>query len=162
MPGGRVLAASSEGRLDALLTSFLRLVSTLNGYRQFLGSADRKELETELAQLEAEVTTDTSEPLREVKTRRIEILRKRVRRYVQAEESREVVSHQLATIEDMLRLTHEQSVAIRDPQVVGEQLSALSAEVAATEESVRDLETFMQVSEELSVVPGPSPRERVR
>jgi hypothetical protein len=55
------------------------------------------------------------------KERRAEILRKRVLRFTQAAESREVVSHQLASIEDMLRLTHEQSIAIRDPEVVGRQ-----------------------------------------
>jgi hypothetical protein len=51
MPGGRVLAASSSTRLDALLSSFVRLVSTLNSYRTFLNSADRKVLAEELAQL---------------------------------------------------------------------------------------------------------------
>jgi hypothetical protein len=163
MPGGRVLAASSAPRFDALLTSFLRLVSTLNGYRQFLSAADRKLLEKELHELEGEIATDTSEKLREVKARRVEILKRRVERYLQAEESREVVSHQLASIEDMLRLTHEQSIAIRDPEVVGRQLEALSAEVAATEETVKEMEQFMQVTEEFSSAPPLTPRgDRVR
>ncbi len=162
MPGGRVLAASSEAKLNGLLNSFLRLITTLNAYRQFLSTADKKSLENELAQLEVEVQTDTSEALRDVKTRRIEILRKRISRYVQAEESREVVSHQLASIEDMLRLTHEQSIAIRDPQLVGEQLNALSTEVAATEETVRELDSFMQVTDEISSTAGTLPRSGVR
>ena len=99
---------------------------------------------------------DKNERLKEVKSRRVEILKKRLARFVQAEESREVVSHQLASIEDLLRLTHEQSIAIRDPQVVTRQLDALSAEVAATEETVRDMESFMVVTEELSSTPGSS------
>ncbi len=163
MPGGRVLSASSAPRFDALLTSFLRLVTTLNGYRKFLSHADRKALEEELRQLEAEVARDTNEKLREVKSRRVEILKKRVQRYVQAEESREVVSHQLASIEDMLRLTHEQSIAIRDPEMVGRQLDALTAEVEATEETVKDMEQFMQVTEEFSSTASlPQPGARVR
>jgi FlaA1/EpsC-like NDP-sugar epimerase len=90
-------------------------------------------------------------------------LKKRVQRFVQAEESREVVSHQLAGIEDVLRLTHEQSIAIRDPEVVSRQLDALTAEVAATEETVREMEQFMQVTEEFSSTSSlPSGRERVR
>jgi hypothetical protein len=48
----------------------------------------------------------------------------------------------------MLRLTHEQSIAIRDPEMVGRQLDALSAEVAATEETVKEMEQFMQVTQE--------------
>ncbi len=150
MPGGGVLAANSERRLDALLTSFLRLVATLNGYRKFLSVVDRRGLEDELQGLEAEVATDVNEKLREVKARRIDILKKRIHRFVQAAENREVVSHQLASIEDMLRLTHEQSIAIRDPEVVSQQLDVLSAEVAATEETVREMESFMRVTDELS------------
>jgi predicted DNA-binding protein len=162
MPGGGVLVASSERRLDALLSSFLRLVSTLNSYRKFLNATDRTAIEEELAALELEIASDTNERLKEVKARRVDILKKRVARFVQAEESREVVSHQLASIEDILRLTHEQSIAIRDPEVVSRQLDALTAEVSATEATVREMETFMQVTEDFSTavsLPGP---ERVR
>lgn len=150
MPGGRVLAASSSSRLDALLTNFARLVGTLNSYRAFLNVAERKVLDEELEQLERELSSDENERLREVKQRRVELLKKRVQRYVQAEESREIVSHQLASIEDVLRLTLEQSIAIRDPQSVGRQLEALTAEVAATEETVREMEQFVQITEEFS------------
>jgi hypothetical protein len=101
--------------------------------------------------------------LKEVKARRVEILKKRVARFAQAEESREVVSHQLASIEDVLRLTHEQSIAIRDPEVVSRQLEALTAEVTATEETVKEMESFMQVTEEFSSTASlPQPKERVR
>lgn len=162
LPGGGVLAANSERRLDALLTSFLRLVVTLNGYRKFLNVVDRRTLEEELRNLEAEVQTDSSEKLREVKARRIEILKKRVHRFVQAEENREVVSHQLASIEDMLRLAHEQSIAVRDPDLVTQQLESLTAQVAATEETVREMETFIRISDEFSSTANTPMPTRVR
>ena len=163
MPGGRVLVASSERRLEALLTSFLRLVATLNSYRKYLNATDRKAIEEELALLEADAASEKNERLKEVKSRRVEILKKRVARFVQAEESRELVSHQLASIEDVLRLTHEQSIAIRDPEVVSRQLEALTAEVNATEETVKEMEQFMQITEELSSTASlPLPPERVR
>ena len=163
MPGGRVLVASSERRLEALLTSFLRLVATLNSYRKYLNATDRKAIEEELALLQADAATEKNERLKEVKARRAEILKKRVARFVQADESRELVSNQLASIEDVLRLTHEQSIAIRDPEVVSRQLEALTAEVDATEETVREMEQFMQMTEELSSSTSlPLPPERVR
>lgn len=150
MPGGRVMAASSERRLDALLTAFLRLLATLNSYRKYLSATDRKAVEEELKALEAEAAAEDNPRLKEVKLRRAEILKKRVLRFEQAAESREVVSHQLASIEDVLRLTHEQSIAIRDPEVVGRQLEALTQEVEATEETVREMEKFMEFTEELN------------
>jgi hypothetical protein len=154
LPGGRVLAASSEPRLDALLTSFLRLISTLNQYRGYLNSADRQQLEKEIRALEAEVAEEASPRLKEVKEKRLDILRRRVARFAQAGESREVVSHQLASIEDLMRLTHEQSIAIRDPESVNRQLEALSAEAHATDETVRQMEQFLEFTEEAR---GPLP-----
>lgn len=160
LPGGRVLAASSEQRLDALLTSFLRLISTLNQYRTYLNSAERQSLEKEVRTLDAEVAQETNPRLKEVKEKRLEILKRRLSRFEQASESREVVSHQLASIEDLMRLTHEQSIAIRDPESVNRQLEALSAEAHATDETVRDMERFLDFTEETS---GPLPHgTRVR
>jgi hypothetical protein len=153
LPGGRVMAASSEPRLDGLLTSFLRLLSTLNSYRKYLNASDRKSIELELAGLEAEVAEETNPRLKDVKQRRAEILKKRIQRFAQAEESRQVVSHQLASIEDVLRLTHEQSIAIRDPEAVARQLEVLTTEVEATEETVREMERFMEFSEEAGLHP---------
>jgi small-conductance mechanosensitive channel len=161
LPGGRVLAPSSARHLDGLLTSFLRLVSTLNGYRQFLGATDRKGLEAELAALEQELAQEGSGRLFEVKARRAELLRKRVQRYGQADESREIISHQLASIEDALLLTHERSIAWRDPELVSHQLDQLTTEVAATEETVREMESFMRVTEEFSSMGSP-PGERAK
>jgi hypothetical protein len=160
LPGGGVLVASSEARLDALLTNFLRLISTLNSYRKYLGAADRAAVEREVRDLQEEIAGDHAR-LREVKKKRLEILTKRLERFKQAEESRELVSHQLASVEDLLRLTHEQSIAIRDPESISHQLDALSAEAAATEEAVREMERFMEFTDELGSIPPPE-QDRVR
>jgi hypothetical protein len=160
LPGGGILVASSESRLDALLTNFLRLVSTLNSYRKDLGAPDRAAVEREVKDLHEEISAENNERLRGVKHKRAQILQKRLERFKQAEDGRELVSHQLASIDDLLRLTHEQSIAIRDPESLTEQLDALSAEAAATEETVREMERFMEFADELR---SPLPeRDRVR
>jgi predicted DNA-binding protein len=150
LPAGKVLATDSEPRLNALLTSFLRLVAALNHHRTYLNSTDREQLEKELRELEAEVAQEANPRLKDVKEKRLEILRKRLGRFQQAGESREVVSHQLAGIEDLMRLTHEQSITIRDPETVNRQLDVVSAEVQATDETVREMERFMDFQDEIS------------
>lgn len=161
LPGGRVLEASSEARLNALLTAFVRLLSTLNHYRSFLSAADRTRVERELEGLREEISGERNERLKDLKQKRSDILGKRLERFGQAAESRELVSHQLAGIEDLLRLTHDQSITLRDPESVNRQLVALTAEVEASEETVRELEKFLEFAEETSV-PGMRPGTRVR
>ncbi|HVE84200.1 MAG TPA: hypothetical protein VND93_15185 [Myxococcales bacterium] len=155
LPGGRVLAAGSEQQVDQLLTSFIRLVSTLNHYRKFLGTSDRRQVEQELKELEADVAGEANPRLRDVKQRRVEIIRKRVERFQKAEESRELVSHQLAGLEDLLKLTHEQSIAIRDPESVGRALERLTLEAQSTEATVREMEQFLDATDEISGPPLP-------
>lgn len=161
LPGGRLLEASSEARLDALLTAFVRLLSTLNHYRAFLGAADRTRVEQELQSLQEDVAQEKNARLKDLKEKRSTILGKRLERFGQAAESREVVSHQLAGIEDLLRLTHDQSITLRDPEGVNRQLDLLTAEVEASEETVRELEKFLDFAEETSMA-GLHPGSRVR
>lgn len=150
LPGGRVLAASSEQRLDALIAAFARLIGTLNSYRQFLSSADRRSIEADLNELRRELEQEENARLREVKVKRAEILEQRLARFQQAQEGRELVSHQLAGIEDLLRLTHEQSISLRDAESVAHQLEALTQEVRETEETVRALESFIDATPQVA------------
>ncbi|NEJ03741.1 hypothetical protein, partial [Rhizobium ruizarguesonis] len=127
----------------------------------YLNGSDREHLTSEVTALEAEVESEANPRLKDVKGKRVEILRKRLMRFEQAGESREVVSHQLAGIEDLMRLTHEQSIAIRDPESVNRQLDVLSAETEATDETVRQMERFLDFTEETSA-PLPHGGTRVR
>jgi hypothetical protein len=163
LPGGKLVAASSEARLDALLTSFVRLLGSLNNYRSHLSNAPRKTVEAELKELREGMQGTANPRLNEVKAKRVEILEKRLARFQLAEESREVVSHQLAAIEDLLRLTLEQSISIRDPSSAALQLEALSAGVESSEETVREMERIMEIGgEEVFLTGDLGERERVR
>jgi hypothetical protein len=157
-----LLLHSSEQQIDQLLASFLRLLSTLNAYRQYLGQANRAEVERELNELVSDLERAPGpEKVREVQQKRAEILRKRLQRFDRAAEHRELMSHQLASIEDMLRLLHEQSIGMRDPEVVGRQLETISAEVETTESTVRELEEFLSFDAPVALPSQPA-RERVR
>jgi hypothetical protein len=148
--GGEAVALQSRHRIDALLQAFLRLLITLNDHRRYLGSTDRERIEGELRALEVDVAAGASpDAVREIKQRRIAILRKRLERFAKAQESREVISHQLASIEDLLRLLHEQSITLRDPTGLTQQLDVLAIEVEEAEATVRELDKLLAFDLEL-------------
>jgi hypothetical protein len=142
LPGGKALGDVSQARLDALLNDFLRHLQTLNQYREFLGTAEPETTERERRLLADGLTGEESPDLREVKQRRLDILEQRLARIAQVRASREVVAHELAAIEDLVRLAYEQSVAIRDPARASDALAALSEQAKAAEETLRELERF--------------------
>ena len=156
-----LMLLSSEQRIDQLPSSFLRLLSTLNAYRKNLSGANRAEVEREIHELTSDsARTEGPERVREVQQKRLEILKKRLARFDQAAEHRELMSHQLASIEDILRLLHEQSIGMRDPEIVSRQLDTVAAEVESTESTVRELEEFLTFDDP-AVLPHAEP-QRVR
>jgi len=148
--GATALVRQSRARIDALLQTFLRLSITLNDHRRYLSGTDRDALEAELRGLEADLARGGGgEALREIKERRVAILRKRLERFENAKESREVIAHQLASIEDLLRLLHEQSITLRDPAAITLQLDAIAIELEEAENTVRELDRLLAFDLEL-------------
>jgi len=149
LPGGRQLQQNSQKHLNALLAAFLRLLTGLNLYRHCFKLEERRSIEEELKEVQEGLSKGEGSHLVDIKKRRAEILEKRLERFKHAEESREWMSHQLASLEDLLRLTNEQAIGMRDPESVNRQLELLTQQAIATEETVREMERFMEFSEEL-------------
>jgi len=143
------LASQSLVQIDALLLSFLRLLDQLNGYRTDLGPTERLKVSEELASLRKDVELELNDKLKEIKRRRVRILERRSERFFKGEENRELISHQLAAIEDLLKLVNEQSLTLRDPSDVSYHLDSLMAEVEETESTVKEMEDFLRLREEL-------------
>ncbi len=156
--GSQLLASPSLVKIDNLLSSFLRLLEQLNAYRRYLGATDRGRIERELEDLATDVEAEENERLREIKSRRLKILEQRHCRFLRAEENREVISHQLAAIEDILRLIHEQSLTASDPQDISRLLDTLAVEVEETEGTIKEMESFLRIQTEVDEIMTPPPR----
>jgi hypothetical protein len=90
-------------------------------------------------------------------------------------DNQKVVEAQCGAIEDVLELIRDQSVTMRDPQQVSDQLDNLVHDVEQTEETVREVEAVFEMAtpemgETLAPVPADSsdpgrssaPRPRLR
>ncbi len=154
LPSGGMLVASSEVQLRSLLEMFVRLLGALNGYRRYLDNTNRQQIEKELAALRVELASlpDQAEraPLRQLKERRAELLEQRLARFDKALTGRELISHQLAGIEDFIRLLHDQALTLRDPEMATLQIDDLAHQLAVTDETMREMEAFSAVTEEFA------------
>jgi len=80
--------------------------------------------------------------VQEINKRRIEILSKRLEKYEKINENRQVVDAQCSAVEDVLQLVRDQSVTMRDPQQVSDQLASLVHDVEQTEQTVQQVESI--------------------
>src|SRR5260370_740623 len=111
--------------------------------------------------------------VQEINRKRIEILAKRLEKFEKIRENRQVVDAQCAATEDVLQLIRDQSVTMRDPRQISDQLENLVQDVEQTEQNVKEVEAIFELATPDEVGPplplisedpssGSLPRTRVR
>ena len=142
----QILVRQMEERLLGLLSGFLRLLSAAQSHREYLDSTDADQIDKEVASLQRSLQGQP-EKVQEINKRRVEILRKRLEKFDKIKENRQIIDAQCAAMEDVLELVRDQSVTMRDPQKVSDQLGSLVQDVEQTEATVRQVESFYQSGE---------------
>ena len=134
-----------EDRLDGLLQGYVRLLQAQHQHLEYLRVTDPNRIQQELAGLERTLATDGAK-VQEINRKRIEILTKRLEKFGKIHENCDVINAQCAATEDVLQLIRDQSVTLRDPQQVSDQLEGLVRDVEQTEETVREMESIFEMA----------------
>jgi hypothetical protein len=149
-----------EQKLAGLLQAYLRLLLAAQQHSEYLHTTDPESIKRDLAKLQRTMDSD-SPKVQEINRKRVEILTKRLEKFDKVRENQKVVDAQCAALEDVLQLIRDQSVTMRDPQQVSDQLEDLVHDVEQTEETVRQVETIFEMAtpemgETLAPLPGSS------
>ena len=148
-----------EERLEGLQQAYLRLLHAAYQHREYLHSTDPEAIKRDVAGLQRSLPSEAPK-VQEINRKRVEILTKRLEKHGKIRENCEVVDAQCAAIEDVLELIRDQSVSLRDPQQVNDQLENLVRDVEQTEETVRQVEAIFELATpEMSGILGPLPTE---
>jgi hypothetical protein len=137
-----------EQRLRGLLEAYLRLLYADYQHCEYLQTTDPAPIKQNIANLQHTLNSDPPQ-VQEINRKRIEILGKRLEKYEKVRDNQKVVQAQCSAIEDVLQLINDQSVTMRDPQQVSDQLDNLVRDVEQTEETVRQVEAVFDMA-----VPG--------
>ena len=129
-------------KLDSLLTSYLNLLLTRERYDEAMQASSRAEITAAIAALKADMSDDPPR-VYAIKERRLRILENRLDRLGKGAENVEIIEAQLATIEDVTKYVHEQSLTLRNPEDVTLQLDTLLHEVEHTEATVQQVEDML-------------------
>jgi hypothetical protein len=141
----QIFVKQMDERLDGLLQGYLRLLHAAHQHREYLRTTDPEAIKSEVAQLERALASDTAK-VQEINRRRVEILTKRLEKFDKIRENAQVIDAQCAAIEDVLELIRDQSVTLRDPQQVSDQLENLVRDVEQTEQTVREVEAIFEMA----------------
>jgi myosin heavy subunit len=173
---GRLSATSQmfvkqmEDKLQGLQQGYVRLLWAAHQQREYLQLTNPAEIQREQELLQKGLAADAPK-VQEINRKRIEILAKRIEKFQKIRENRQVIDAQCAATEDVLQLIRDQSVTMRDPQQISDQLDNLVQDVEQTEQTVKEVEAIFEMATPdevgpplpgLSTEAGQAPRTRVR
>jgi len=129
-------------KLDFLLAFYLRMRYSVARYDAYFQSTDPERIQERISMLEREMGQGP-ERVRQIKARTREVLTKRFERYNKALENRQLIDAQTETVLEVLQLLRDQSISMRDPRLITEQLDGLVHSAEETERGVRDMESLL-------------------
>jgi hypothetical protein len=137
----QIFVQQMDTRLEGLLHGYARLLSAAFQQRQYVKTTDPDQIQKEIAALQQHMNSDPPR-VQDINKKRVEILSKRLEKYQKITENRQVVDAQCSAVEDVLQLVRDQSVTMRDPQQVSDQLANLVHDVEQTEQTVQQVESI--------------------
>lgn len=136
----RGMLESINTKIDGLLSNYLVNLELLQRYESFLDTTSQNTLRAEIMSLEKQITSIDSPKLREIKERRLGILKKRFEKFDKAREKYQICESQLETIEDAIRYIYEKSMTMSSPDEIGFQLDNLISDLEETAQMMEDIE----------------------
>lgn len=133
------LLDSIRSKVDKLLSDYLMLLDLHKKYQTYAQSNIEKRLRSELKKEQDNIEEIESEKLRETKERRINILKKRLKKFDVAKEKYLICETHLETVNDAIRYVYEQSMTMNDPEEIGNQLDTLLMEIDETSSIIDEL-----------------------
>jgi len=143
----QMLLEQVVGKLDFLLSFYLRMRYSLARYQHYFSSTDPERIQERIAMLDHEMAAGP-ERVRQIKARTKGVLAKRIERYKKAQENRDLIDAQTETIQEVLQLLRDQSYSMRDPRSITDQLDGLVTSAEETERGVKDMEDLLSVEGE--------------
>ena len=135
-------------KIDGLLESYLKLLFQKERYLRSSQSNQQQEVARDIEDLRQSLS-GLSPRVKAIKERHLKILEQRLDRFKRSKENLEIIEAQLATIEDVIKYIHEQSLTLRDPEAITFQLDTLLSEVEETEASVGEIEEIFGPARDL-------------
>ena len=131
-----------EDRIRPFLERYLLLCEARTGYRNLMTQVSESELQSDIREVMQQLDGASDRVARSLSERK-RVLERRLERLRLVEDNESIIGHQLATIEDTLKLIRESTITVRNPAGISSALDELLTEVEVAEEAVLDAEALV-------------------
>jgi len=136
--------SEQRGKLDNILESCLHRMVALQRYQKMPLTRDPEDLDDEIATLERELKDeDLNERARAALQKNLELKRRLLTSYGEVEGTMKALATELDSMASLLEVLHQNSIALRDPQAISEELDTIVQQSEDSERVVREMEALL-------------------
>jgi hypothetical protein len=137
--------SEQRGKLDVILQGCLSRLMALQRYERMPEGRTMTEVERDIATLERELTqADLPERAAAALAKNLELKRKLLASLSQVDDSVKTLLTELDSMESLLDVLHQNSVSLRDPQAISEELDSIVRQSEDSERVVREMESLLR------------------
>ena len=137
--------SEQRGKLDHILEGCVTRMLALQRYEKMPYTRDPDELRMDIAALEHEVKDpDLNDRARAALVKNLELKRRLLESYSEVEGTMRALETELDSMASLLEVLHQNSISLRDPQAIAEELDTIVEQSEHSEKVVREMEALLR------------------
>ena len=140
--------SEQRGKLDNILDGCLNRMMALQRYEKMPITRNPTEIKREIASLEQELQEpDLNERARLAVQKNLELKRRLLASYSEMSGTMKALETELDSMSSLLEVLHQNSISLRDPQAIADELDSIVRQSEASDRAVREFEAMLHGGE---------------
>ena len=137
--------SEQRGKLDNILEGCLMRMTALQRYQKMPMRSDPAAIKRDIAGLERELTDpELNERARVAVQKNLELKRRLLASYAEVGGTMKALSTELDSMASLLEVLHQNSIALRDPQAIADELDTIVRQSEDSDRVVREMEALLR------------------
>jgi hypothetical protein len=137
--------SEQRGKLDNILDGCLNRMLALQRYENMPATRSPAEIKREIADLEKELAgPGLNERARAALQKNLELKRKLLASYSEVGATMKALATELDSMASLLEVLHQNSISLRDPQAIADELDTIVRQSEASDRAVREMEALLR------------------
>ena len=137
--------SEQRGKLDNILDGCLNRMLALQRYDRMPISRNPAEIKREISDLQKELTGgDLNDRARAALQKNLELKQRLLKSYSEAGGNMKALETELDSMQSLLEVLHQNSLSLRDPQAISDELDTIVRQSEASERAVREFEAMLR------------------
>jgi hypothetical protein len=141
----QVYLAEQRGKLDQILDGCVQRMTALERYDQTLSERPPEKIEKEIDRLEHELQQpDLNERARAALEKNLDLKKRLLASHSEARGTMKALSTELDSMASLLEVLHQNSISMRDPEAIADELDTIVRQSESSERAVREMEALLR------------------